>query len=188
MEYTKLFSQINELSEENQKEFKDFSNLNKILENNPIFQYNEIYNSYIEIILNNKNYLDFSELDYQIKYLIEEKGVSVNKILEFAKMKFGKIEDILSNFLKEKVLFLSNTDDNNIIENIIKDIYKKKTGNIQFQIIFTDKNKTDEVISIAFDINGDQKIFLDKLNKAFSKYDFMQLINGEIKGISMGLY
>lgn len=188
MEYTKLFSQINELNEEKQKEFKDFSNVNKILENNPVFQYNEIYNSYIKIILNDKNYQDYSELDYQIKYLIEENWISVNKILEFAKTKFWKIEDILSSFLKDKLFFFSDLDDDSMIENTIKNIYEKKSWNIQFQIIFTDKIKINEVISIDFDINWDQKIFLDKLNKAFSTYDFMQIISWEIEWIWIKVY
>jgi hypothetical protein len=54
---------------------------------------------------NESNYFDYSELDFQIKYLIEEENIAVNSILEFAENKFSRLEKLLKDLFEKVSLF-----------------------------------------------------------------------------------
>ncbi len=102
----KIFWNFFELDNENKEKYKDFENINKILElswnkNN----YDTIYDSYLNYFQGSNDYSNYTEIDFQIKYLIDEKKIAVNKILEFAWEKFKTRYKFLHDILKKSNLF-----------------------------------------------------------------------------------
>lgn len=178
MEYAKRFSRISELDEEKQNKFKNFKRLNIILENNPIIQTQEIFNSYTMIILKEWEISNYTELDFQIKYLIEELNISINSILEFTWEKFYNIKDVINNYFIKKIRF-----DKEKIDNIIDDIYSKKVW--KFHIKFIYNNEDSEFTVIDFNINWDLKKFEEKLDWFFRNINLIELLTKKIKWIEI---
>lgn len=82
MALDRWFSDISEISNVKDKlRFTNFWELNKLIENEKVTK-KQIYNAYTEVLLDEwvQNY---SELHFQIKYLLEEIKVSCNDILWF---------------------------------------------------------------------------------------------------------
>jgi len=117
----KNFSDFSDLSEENSQEFCEFEKFNQFLERELVNDYLKIYNSYIKIILGDTDYSNYSELDFQIKLLVDEVKVPVNKILEFAELKFKLLNDIILELIDD--LYNIDKDDSiKITEYIFKEI------------------------------------------------------------------
>lgn len=167
-EKIKLFSQMWELDEENKLEFWEFEKLNDFLERNPLFKYVDIYNSYIKIILDEwktPNFAEYSELDFQVKRLIEEVKVPVNKVLLFAELKYWWINEIIKWFFT-KVPHI--TDE--AINEIIKVVNERKTWNII--ILLGGINKQ---FSIPFNLNWKVEDFHKNIKECFAQIDFGQV-------------
>ncbi len=104
----KVFSSFKELDEEKKYKYFRLEKFNDSLEREWIKDYKEIYDSYIKNIISTDKNIDFSnysELDFQIKYLIEEEKVAVNSILEFAWEKFSTYEKLLIDLFDRSSIF-----------------------------------------------------------------------------------
>ena len=138
----KIFSSFDELEDKKQIKFSNFLKFNEFLEREWISSYDKIYDSYMKVLSawEDINYSDYSELDFQIKYLIEEEKVAVNNILEFAEIKFSDIETMLKDALLESPLFTPinkiwefiaiNKDIEKQIPVVIKDLVKRWKWNL----------------------------------------------------------
>jgi len=137
----KVFKWFDELDTKKQIKYKDFEKFNIFLEKNEVWSYDEIFDSYLRVLSwENIDYVDYSELDFQIKYLIEEKKVAVNNILEFAELKFSDLENLLTTLLLESNLFSPinkigdfvwiNKDIEEKIPDVVKNILKEKKWNL----------------------------------------------------------
>lgn len=90
-----------ELDSSNKLKFSDFERLNDFLERNPLLSYTDLYNSYVKVVLdiwNTPDFTSYSELDFQVKYLVDEIKVPLNRILDYAKLKFWGVIDLLKLF------------------------------------------------------------------------------------------
>ncbi len=98
----KLFTDIGEMDEINRLRFSDFKWLNDLLNWNALSTYEDLYNSYVKVVLDiwgNPNYREYSELDFQVKMLIDEIKVPLNRVIDFARLKFWTIKDLLKSCL-----------------------------------------------------------------------------------------
>jgi len=104
----KIFSSFEELSEDKKLRYSKLEKFNDLLEREWIEYYEKIYDSYFKIITSTDKNIDFSnysELDFQIKYLIEEKKIAVNLILDFVWEKFSTMENMLVNIFDKSTIF-----------------------------------------------------------------------------------
>jgi hypothetical protein len=148
----KIFWEIpNELKEK----FSDLEDFNKFLEKDAYF-YADIYRSCLKAISDFWEKVDtseYEELDFQIKYLIEETKVPINKILGFVKSKYlGKVLHITSLMLKLEPK----------IEEILRSIVKIWKWKIVFTSLYKNANNTtiERKYWFDFDLNNE-----DSLNK-----------------------
>lgn len=90
------FSQIRELDEANRIRFYEFKELNDLINRNPLLTYEDLYRSYVKVILDIPKYPNYdsqcSELDFQVMYLIHQAKVPLNRVIDFALLKFWKVE------------------------------------------------------------------------------------------------
>lgn len=166
----KVFWSLNDLDELKKNKFEKFKKFNDFLEREGISDYDKVFDSYIKVLSqsNESNYFDYSELDFQIKYLIEEENIAVNSILEFAENKFSRLEKLLKDLFEKVSLFspIYNInwvlavlkEDNNSIEKfieIIKEI-KKWELIVKFENPINKENRT---YFLWFDLNYDIESF-----------------------------
>lgn len=173
----KLFSDFSSLDTENKQTFYEFSEFNSFLEKNTI-TYLNLYNSYIKIILDiwrkDIDFSTYSELDFQIKLLIEDTKVPINKILEFANLKFWNFETELYKTLKG-LDFLADEDVKKLLEKLLK--------NKQWDLIFSFLGEDwDEIHSIEmkFDIKNFSIESIQNLKKQIGVIDYTFALENKI--------
>lgn len=86
------FREITELWPEEKNVFFDFGALNRLVERDKHTR-RDIELAYLDVMSREKQVVDYTELHFQIKYLIDEAKVTVNKILEYAAYKFPYFPD-----------------------------------------------------------------------------------------------
>ena len=97
MEY-RIFSAISDIKDESKKiKFKDFSVLNNFIEN--WVCRDELMTSYADILCWDLDISYYTELHYQIKYLLEDVKVSCNSILEFYDYKITSYKKLIISFI-----------------------------------------------------------------------------------------
>lgn len=178
--YTKLFSDFWELSAEEKLQFSDFERLNCYIEANPFIWYMELYNSYVRVVLDiwkNPNISDYSELDFQVKYLIDETKVPLNSILSYANIKFWWAKELLEWFFV-KLPWIKQDD----IIKILDTINKIKRWYIEIAVFLVDKDEP-EVHTIYFDIKSKPEDLQKKLKNWFDNLDIERIKKWKVVGI-----
>jgi len=103
----KGFSELDELNTKKQIKYKALEKINNLLENEKKIDYDTLINSYTKNLIWSENidYVQFSELDYQMKYIIEENKVALTSILDFANNKFPTPNNFLMDIFKQSNIF-----------------------------------------------------------------------------------
>lgn len=177
--YAKLFSQLWELDDDNKLRFSDFEKLNEFLERSPLLSYTDLFNSYVKIVLDiwkNPNFWEYSELDFQVKYLIDEVKVPLNKILNYARLKYWEFNDVLKWFFSN----IPWIDEDTQME-IIGHINKRKTWSIVIYVKTTIDTPEEHII--LFDLNSNPSILHKRLKECFDKINLERIKTWEIKWI-----
>lgn len=94
------FSNLWELDDKQSLDFVNFKALNEII-NSKNVTYNELLDSYCRVLLSiaEDSITWFSELDLQIKYLMDVVREPINKILRYADKKYENLEVLLKEAL-----------------------------------------------------------------------------------------
>lgn len=137
------FAFMSDLSLEDRENFAWFEWLNNFLEQHPLTGYQELYAAYVKIVLGEAS--GMNELDFHVKYLLEEKKVALKKILAFGKIKF-----LASDVLKETIQESFPTEAWTMHDKITQKILTKKIGTLVITCEFL--HKENQEYQIGFDI------------------------------------
>lgn len=188
--YDKVFGEITELSKEKQEKYAHFGALNKILENWEITR-KEFVDTYSEVLSSSAPKSNFEELHYQIKYLVDEVGVSCNNILEFYDDKIVSCNVIVDNIIKdlEYLSVISDKEKDRLLKFLNKEseyrfleihiLDRKKTSNWYTSIMNEEigpfyvssednhKNNFSELAELLFELSFYKELSGDKKNLHF---------------------
>lgn len=137
----KNFWEISEIQDNELREkFSNFGGLNKVIERNNVSR-DEIYKAYVEVLIWELDQIEYTELHFQIKYLLDEVKVAVDSILWFYDCK-------VEPYLVASINLLENFFAPDKVKNEFKDFLVKgnKSGKIWFIILNQLKQIVDEFI------------------------------------------
>ncbi len=118
----KVFWSFDELDKDQKIENYNFEDLNTFLENNPNISVWDINDSYIKVLLEedfDANKLEYSQLDFLVKKLVEDSWEAVNSILGFIEFKYPQKQKLLKDTFDEYFLIPEDTTIE-IVETIIE--------------------------------------------------------------------
>ena len=178
------FWNFHELSAEKQFKFDLYKGLNDIIQKEKI-KPDLVNDSALKILLDiwkqDIDFSDYSELDHQVKLLIEEHKLAISNIYEFVETKFP--------FKKEEYIKILNQMDALPvweIEGIVDMLFQKQEGIFIINIF----NIRDELISrkaIPFNINSNFVKNLEYFKKKVWEVDISQFSTGPVSAIGVGV-
>lgn len=141
-----------ELSAEKQLKLSLYKGLNKIIQKEKI-ESDLVNGSVSKIVLDTWNkdidWSDYSEMDYQVKLLVEEHKISVENIYEFVENKFPLKKQAYIDILKE-MEFVPVFERQKVVDTI----FEKEKGIFTVRFSDIEWNPID-IFSIKFNINWD---------------------------------
>lgn len=159
------------MDDENKLRFSDFERLNTFLNRN-VLTYEDLYNSYVKVILDiwrNPNYMEYSELDFQVKMLIDEIKVPLNRIIDFARLKYWTVKDLLTWCL----LRIPQMTEEDAME-VVQKLLSKWEWYIVVKFMWIDEESSQEYL-IHIDINLPEQELVKNLKEWFWKIDMNQI-------------
>jgi hypothetical protein len=161
----KRFWEISEIEDKELREsFSDFSGLNKIIERENLTR-EQLEKAYADVIIWELNQLDYKELHFQIKYLLDEVGVAVNSIINFYDSK-------VVPYLHASIELINNLNvPKDLKDNVVSFLnYGNKSGKMWF-LVKTNWDETYNEIVIDKKKMSDEYIYklLEKWNNALKE-------------------
>ena len=140
-ERVKIFWSFDELERDEKNSKINFLELNNFLEKNTDITIDDVNNSYLKVFLDEdfqNNRLDYSELDFIVKKLIEESWEAVNAILWFIDFKYPKKQELIKDTFRKYFIIQDDA-----IDYIVNTIMNEKIWYLGFwneQIYFDFQN------------------------------------------------
>ena len=105
-----LFHAFSDAEKAVKEHFYWFDALNNIIESTNATKW-QIRKAYIDVLIWELPITEQNELHFQIRYLLDEKRVACNQILEFSEAKFPYIKDVFLLQVKETWILRAEYDD-----------------------------------------------------------------------------
>lgn len=178
------FSLLGELNNLNKVRFSDFEKLNDFLERNPLLWYTDLYNSYVKVVLDLwsiPNYTNYNELDFQLRYLIDDIKIPLNRILDYAKCKFPWVIEVAKDFFLS-IPWCTESYAQELIEGL--EIFKK--WNILISV-FVNGFIDPDLFSIPFDISLPPNVLNKRLRETIKLIRLDRIEEWEIEWIGISI-
>lgn len=149
-EYSK-FHHLEQLSFYQRRDFLCFWELNELIEETKVLSF-LLLNYYEEVLLEEISENEYTDFHYQIKYLIDDVEVSVNRIFEFCKIKFWKYKDLSLDLCEKLSIF-----DYELWHILFCFLDNPNLFN-EVSVVLKTENNTKESFNILTDMN-DQEVY-----------------------------
>lgn len=105
----KKFGDFSSLDHKSKSRLVEFREFNDFLEKNSSIKVEDVHSSYLKI-LNSNWEIDnsFSELDFQVKKVMENTNLAINSVLNFMDEKFVNKVEVVNDYFKNKWITIAN--------------------------------------------------------------------------------
>lgn len=105
----KKFGDFSSLDNNSKSRLVEFREFNDFLEKNSSIKVEDVHSSYLKIINSNWEIDNsFSELDFQVKKVMENTNLAINSVLNFMDEKFVNKVKVVNDYFKNKWITIAN--------------------------------------------------------------------------------
>lgn len=139
----KRFTDISEIKDENtRKNYSDFTDLNNMIES--WIDREKLLEAYTDVLCWEMDISEYTELHFQIKYLIEEVNIACNKIINFYDYKITPYKKLIIDFLDENDYIFPN----NYRESFMEFLHNPSRRDYVILSVKWDDGNVQEIIKI----------------------------------------